>query len=71
MSNVDPPVEVVVDQQLCAGHGRCIVSAPDVFGYDDVTNLASVLPEAVLSESRDVVHEAARGCPEAAIIVNG
>jgi len=71
VSRDDQAIDVHVDQELCVGHGRCLLAAPEVFGYDDVTNLAFVLPDANPSEHRDAVYEAASGCPESAIIVNG
>ena len=71
MSTENHAMNVAVDEQLCAGHGRCILLAPDVFGYGDVTNRAYVLPEADPSADREAVLEAARGCPESAIVVSG
>jgi ferredoxin len=44
-------------------------NAADVFGYDDVTNIAFVLPDADLDAHRAAIMQAAQGCPESAISV--
>lgn len=59
--------KVVVDTERCQGHARCLLDAPDVFGYDDVTNNASLLPDADLERDRALIDLAIAGCPEAAI----
>ena len=50
----------VVDDMACAGHGDCAVVAPDVFRIDDVAVVVGTAPD-------DVLLEAARACPSAAI----
>lgn len=60
-------MRVDVDPARCEGHARCIECAPDVFSYDDVTNVTTVLPGADLEAHHLDVLEAARGCPELAI----
>jgi ferredoxin len=64
-------VEVNVDSGRCEGHACCLEQAPEVFGYDDVTNVAFVQPGADLEAHRAQVLEAARGCPELAINISG
>ena len=58
---------VKVDAARCQGHGRCLLDAPGVFGYGDVTNQAFVLSEADLDANREAIDLAIAGCPEAAI----
>ena len=62
-------MQVKIDESRCQGHGRCMEHAPAVFGYDGVTNLALVLPDADLLPNRQAIIEAAQGCPESAILV--
>jgi ferredoxin len=62
-------MRIEVDPNRCEGHARCIACAPEVFRYDDVTNVAAVLPDADLEAHRLDVLEAERGCPELAITV--
>jgi ferredoxin len=62
-------MRIEVDPNRCQGHARCIECAPAVFDYDDVTNVAAVLPGADLEAHRLDVLEAQRGCPEHAITV--
>ena len=64
-------MEVKIDSGRCEGHARCLEQAPEVFGYDDVTNVAFVQPGADLEAHRAQILEAARGCPELAISVTG
>lgn len=58
---------VKVDAERCQGHGRCLLDAPGVFGYGDVTNQAFVLPGADLKANREAIDLAIAGCPEGAI----
>ena len=59
-------VKVRVDPDLCVGHGRCYVRAPDVFAPDDFGHC-----EIVASEVDGALAEQARigaeNCPERAI----
>jgi ferredoxin len=58
---------VNIDLSRCEGHGRCVTEAPEVFGYDDVTNQSFVLKEAVLDDHRPKIMRAIEDCPERAI----
>lgn len=58
---------LMVDPSRCEGHARCLLDAPEVFGYGDVTNQAFVLPGVDLAANRDPIELAIRGCPEQAI----
>jgi ferredoxin len=62
-------IRVNIDLSRCEGHGRCMVLAPQIFGYDDVTSQSSVLVEAALDSSRAVILRAVEDCPERAITV--
>ena len=59
----DMPYTVVIDQNACAGHGDCADLAPEVFGVDDVAAVVGTGPD-------DLILEAARICPAAAIVVS-
>jgi ferredoxin len=58
---------VKIDAARCEGHARCLLDAPEVFGYGDVTNQAFVLPGADLQANRAAIDLAIAGCPESAI----
>ena len=62
-------IEVSVDLAACAGHGRCFMEAPAVFGYDEVENKAYVLDDVDVGAHADEVRSAAAACPEAAVIL--
>jgi ferredoxin len=62
-------IRVNIDLSRCEGHGRCMVSAPQIFGYNDVTSQAYVLADGVLDSNRAGILRAAQDCPERAIIV--
>lgn len=59
---------VRVDRELCVGHGRCYVFAPDVFEPDD-EGYSTVLLASPEPGRYDAVRSAARNCPEQAVIV--
>ena len=52
----------IVDEAACAAHGDCAVVAPDVFRIDEVAVVVAAGPP-------DLILEAARACPSAAIEV--
>jgi ferredoxin len=58
---------IVIDGTRCAGHARCMADAPAVFGNDDVSGLAYVLPGADVATDQAAVTRAIEGCPELAI----
>jgi ferredoxin len=60
-------MHIEINADRCEGHARCMECAPEVFGYDDVTNKAYVLEGADLDAHREAIEEAAQGCPEVAI----
>jgi ferredoxin len=49
-----------IDEYACAGHGDCVVVAPDVFELQDVAVVIGTGPD-------DLLMEAARACPSTAI----
>ena len=62
----EPAVRVVVDFDLCQGHGACEVEAPSVFKVDAAGKL-TVLSETPEAAHRAAVREAERQCPQRAI----
>jgi ferredoxin len=52
----------IVDEAACAAHGDCAVVSPDVFRIDEVAVVVAGGPP-------DLILEAARACPSAAIEV--
>ena len=61
-------VTVRVDPDLCVGHGRCYVLAPDVFGTDEFGHcvvLEEQVPDALTADART----GAENCPEQAITI--
>lgn len=61
-------MKIVVNRQLCKGHGQCELFAPDVFELDDEA-LVVLKADHVGSTDEDAVHEAISHCPESAIWV--
>lgn len=63
-------MRVVLDSELCQGHGRCYALAPDLFDSDDdgygfVIPADGVVPEGL----EDAARLAADNCPEFAITI--
>jgi ferredoxin len=56
---VSPPI--VIDIEECVGCQSCVELCPDVFGFDDQSEKALVLPSG--DESLDCVQEAIDTCP--------
>ena len=52
----------IVEEDVCLAHGDCAVVAPDVFHVDDVAEVKG-------RGSPELILQAARACPAAAITV--
>ena len=61
-------MRVVVNEDMCEGHGKCQMAAPEVFalGEDDISR---VVLEVIPADLEEKVRRAARLCPRQAISV--
>ncbi|OUC80294.1 ferredoxin [Gordonia lacunae] len=59
-------MKVLVDWDLCEGHGQCEYAAPDVFTIDDDGDL-EVLDDTPGEDQRKAVEQAVRRCPVRAL----
>ncbi len=57
---------VVIDFDRCEGQAQCMAVAPDIFQVDDDSWKTRLLRDPT-EQDRDMVEEAARRCPQAAI----
>jgi ferredoxin len=62
-------MRVVADLGLCQAHQMCQGEAPDVFGFDDVTDRVTVLQEHPDESLRPQVQAAVRYCPAMALAI--
>ena len=60
-------IKVVADLELCQGHQMCQGEAPDVFGFDEDTDLVVVLQQHPDESLRSQVESAVRYCPAMAL----
>lgn len=64
-------MKVHVDASRCQGHTLCSMIAPDAFDLDDVDgHSTAVFDGEVPADLEDRVREAARSCPEQAIVIS-
>ena len=61
-------MRVSVDPDLCAGHGACVVTCPEVFRIGE-DGYAEVLVDEVPTALHDAVRQAGIECPTYAILV--
>ena len=61
-------MRAMIDPGKCQGHGRCAMTAPDVFDVDDDGN-GIVLLDPVPAGGEDEVGRAVVNCPERAISI--
>ena len=61
-------MRVLVDRDLCQGHGECCAEAPEVFALDDEGSLVVRQPEPPESQ-RPAVQRAVEYCPTHALRV--
>jgi ferredoxin len=59
-------MRIVVDRDLCDGHGMCEAIAPAYFELDD-DDLMTVLVESPPESERSTVHAAVQACPALAL----
>jgi sterol 14-demethylase len=62
-------LRVVVDEDLCQGHGVCASECPGIFAVDQQRMKVRLLKEEVPDELRDEVETAVRYCPTNALSV--
>ncbi|MDH3705072.1 MAG: ferredoxin [Acidimicrobiia bacterium] len=61
-------MRVIVDDDVCGGHGVCFGLCPEVFDLTD-DGYAVVLVDTVPAEHVDVVRDAVGQCPSGAITI--
>ena len=62
-------MRVVVDWDLCQGHGACKTEAPEVFDVDEKKGVVIVLQESPPEALRARVQAAVKYCPTRALRV--
>ena len=62
-------MKVRVDAERCQGHTLCAMIVPDMFRLSEVDGSSSAVCELVPADQEDLVREAARSCPEQAILI--
>jgi ferredoxin len=63
-------MKIRVDKDKCQGHTLCAMRAPDLFELDDVDGHSSAVAEEVPADQEAAAHDAARSCPEQAIVLS-
>jgi ferredoxin len=61
-------MRVIIDKDVCTGHGRCYSLAPGVFEADDAGN-GNVISEDLPEELRPQALIGVQNCPERAISI--
>ena len=59
-------MRIVVDRDLCDGHGMCEAVADEYFALDD-DDVMAVLVESPPESARSTVHAAVQACPALAL----
>ncbi len=62
-------MKIVVDQEECQGHNRCVVIAPELFDTDDYGYAHEMEGGVVPPELEEKARLAAANCPESAITI--
>jgi ferredoxin len=60
---------VVADTAICQGHQQCQPEAPDVFGFDEETDVVVLLEEHPDESRRQAVTTAVKYCPAFALSI--
>lgn len=62
-------LRIRIDTDICTGHGRCYMLAPDLFDTDD-SGYGVVIKPDVPPELLDQAESARQNCPERAIFID-
>ena len=62
-------MKVVIDKDMCQGHGRCYTEAPDMYSFDEIGYIAQEGSHDVRQGLETQARVGASVCPEAAIRV--
>ncbi|WP_029433973.1 ferredoxin [Blastococcus sp. URHD0036] len=62
-------MKVRVDGEICQGHTLCAMTAPNLFALSDEDGHAWAINEDVPAGQEELAREAARSCPEQAIVI--
>ena len=60
-------MKVIVDLDVCAAHGDCVVAAPEIFDLGEDDDVVTVLIEEPGEELRAAAERAVQDCPVSAI----
>ncbi len=60
-------MRVRIKEDVCQGHGMCLLACPEVFQLSDEDGHGYVLAETVPPQFEGAVDQARRSCPEQAI----
>ena len=63
-------MKVRVDPDICQGHTLCAMTAPGLFVLSDEDGHAQAVTEEVPAGQEELAREAARSCPEQAILLS-
>jgi len=63
-------MKIIIDWDLCQGHGNCTGEAPEVFRLDDDGKLHVLMEEPPLALAKEI-DLAVRYCPTSAIRLEG
>lgn len=59
-------MRIIVDHDLCSGHGRCAAVAPTVYSLDE-SGYCAITEADVAAGDEDAARVGANNCPERAI----
>lgn len=60
-------MKVIVDQNICASSGNCVMNAPEVFDQRDEDGVVVLLNEHPSGDQIEATRQAAAACPAQAI----
>jgi ferredoxin len=63
-------MKVRVNSKICQGHTLCAMTAPQLFGLREEDGHSYAITEDVPAGQESLAQEAARSCPEQAIVLS-
>ncbi|MDT2005783.1 ferredoxin [Rhodococcus opacus] len=63
-------MKIIVNEDLCQGHGDCVMESPGAFELGDDDLVVRVVDASLADDMREEVERAARRCPVNAITID-
>jgi len=62
-------MKLTVDWDICQGHGRCVMVAPEFLDFQEGEDKPTVIVSDISESQKSLAQRACRSCPERALLL--